>query len=384
VSGVLAATLVAPGELELRSYPYPEQLEPGAVLLQMLASGICGTDKHTFRGETEQYAGTDHARSTPFPIIQGHENVGVVVDVGPGGALAYDGTSLRAGDRVVPAPNRPCAACASCLRGFPYYLCQRLENYGNSLTSARPPHLFGGWSEYLYLYPGTPIFRVPDEVPLEVAVLTELFAVTHSLEAAARLPRPGGFFPGDAVAVLGVGPVGVVHAAKAALMGAGRVIAVDRYSFRLDLAADLGATDCIVAADDGAETAARIRELSGGGADVVVDASGFPETFLPSVEALRDGGTLVEVGAFVDLGPVVFNPAVLCGRNLTLLGIGGEEARAYPGTLALLDRHHERVPFARLVSHRFPIAEAAEAMRVALEARTAMKVIVEPISDRGR
>jgi threonine dehydrogenase-like Zn-dependent dehydrogenase len=376
---VLAATLLAPGELELRSYPYPSRLEPGAVLLRMLVSGICGTDKHTFRGETEQYAGTDHARSTPFPIIQGHENVGVVAEVGPGGAVAYDGTPLRAGDRVVPAPNRPCGACASCLSGFPYYLCQRLENYGNSLTSARPPHLFGGWGEYLYLLPGTPIFRVPDELPVEVAVLTELFAVTHSLEAAARLPRPAGFVPGDGVAVLGVGPVGVVHAAKAALMGAGRVIAVDRHSLRLDLAADLGATDCVLAGGDGAETAARIRELTRGGADVVVDASGFPETFIPSVEALRDGGTLIEVGAFVDLGPVPFNPAVLCGRNLTLLGVGGEDARAYAGTLALLVRHHERVPFARLVTHRFPLADAAEAMRVALEARAAMKVVVEPV-----
>jgi L-iditol 2-dehydrogenase len=378
VTEVLAATLLAPGELELRSYPYPSRLEAGAVLLRMLASGICGTDKHTFRGETEQYAGTDHARSTPFPIIQGHENVGVVEEVGAGGALAYDGAPLRPGDRVVPAPNWPCGRCESCLRGFPYYLCRQLENYGNSLTSARPPHLFGGFGEYLYLFPGTPIFRVPDELPAEVAVLTELFAVTHSLETAARLPRPAGFAPGDAVAVLGVGPVGVVHAAKAALMGAGCVIAVDRHSFRLDLAADVGATDCVVAGDDGAETAARIRELTGSGADVVVDASGTPETFPPSMDALRDGGTLIEVGAFVDLGPVPFNPAVLCGRNLTLLGVGGEDARAYPGTLALLARHHERVPFARLVTHRFPLADAAEAMRVALEARAAMKVVLGP------
>src|SRR5438046_7735770 len=168
MSDVLAATLVAPGELELRSYPYPQRIEPGSVLLRMLASGICGTDKHTFRGETEQYAGTDHARTTPFPIIQGHENVGVVEEIGAGGALASDATPLRAGDRVVPAPNWPCGACAPCLRGFPYYLCRRLENYGNSLTSDRAPHLFGGWAEYLYLFPGTPIFRVPDELPLEV------------------------------------------------------------------------------------------------------------------------------------------------------------------------------------------------------------------------
>jgi len=378
VREVAAVTLVEPGRLELRSYPYPERLEPGAVLLRMLASGICGTDKHTFRGETEQYAGAGHARSTPFPIVQGHENVGVVEEVGPGGALAHDGTQLRPGDRVVPAPNRACGACGPCLRGFPYYLCRRLDNYGNSLTASRPPHLFGGFAEYLYLLPGTPVFRVPEELPLEVAVLTELFAVTHGLETAARLPRPAGFRPGDSVAVLGVGPVGAVHVAKAALMGAGRVVAVDRHPFRLDLAAGLGATDCVVAEGDGEEVAARVRELTGGGADVAVDASGVPETFPPALAALRDGGTLVEVGAFVDLGPVGFNPAELCGRNLTLLGVGGEDARAYAGTLALLARHHERVPLARLVTHRFPLAEAAEAMRVALEARAAMKVVLEP------
>ena len=123
---VLAATLVAPGELEVREYPFPEELEPGAVLLRMLASGICGTDKHTFRGETEQYAGTEYARSTPFPIIQGHENVGEVAALGAGGARARDGSPLAVGDRVVPAPNRACGACRMCARDFPYYLCERL------------------------------------------------------------------------------------------------------------------------------------------------------------------------------------------------------------------------------------------------------------------
>jgi len=377
--GVLAATLVAPGDLELRTYPYPERLEPGAVLLRMLASGICGTDKHTFRGETEQYAGTDHARSTPFPIIQGHENVGVVAEVGPGGASAFDGTPLSPGDRVVPAPNRACGACAFCARGFPYYLCRRLENYGNSLTSARPPHLFGGWAEYLYLLPGTPVFRVPPGLPTEVAVLTELFSVTHSLELAARLPRPGGFRPGDTVAVVGVGPLGLVHVAKAALMGAGRVVATDRHPLRLGIAAELGATDCLAAGEDAEELVAAVLGQTGGlGADVVVDASGQTGTFETSLRLVRDGGTLLEVGAFVDLGERGLNPAVLCGRNLTLLGVGGEDARAYEGTLRLLARHHERVPFARAVTHVFPLAQAGEAMTTALREADAMKVVIAP------
>jgi L-iditol 2-dehydrogenase len=374
---VLAATLVAPFDLRVERYPYPAELEPGAVLLRMLASGICGTDKHTYRGETEQYAGTDHARSTPFPIIQGHENVGVVVDVGPDGATAFDGTPLTVGDRVVPAPNRACGRCRYCTDGFPYYFCRDLENYGNSLSSARPPHLFGGWSEYLYVLPRTPVFRVPDQLPTEVAVLTELFAVTHSLDLAARMPRPGGYRPGDTVVVMGVGPVGLVHAAKAALTGAGQVIGVDRYAARLDIAAELGATDCIVATDDD-DTAAKVRVLAPDGADVVVDATGHPASFGPALALLRDGGTLVEVGAFVDLGPVPVNPADILGRNLTIVGVAGEDARCYDSTLRLLAEHHETVPFHRAVTHTFPIDRAGEAMQTALAADDAMKVVVVP------
>ena len=120
VTTAQAATLVAPGRLEVREYPVPEELEPGAVLLRMLASGICGTDKHTFRGETEQYAGTDYARSTPFPIIQGHENVGDRRTGRPGRRPRVGRPPLRPGDRVVPAPEPGLRlAAASACAGSP-------------------------------------------------------------------------------------------------------------------------------------------------------------------------------------------------------------------------------------------------------------------------
>ncbi len=376
---VLAATLVAPGRLELRRYPYPETLEPGAVLVRIEASGICGTDKHTFRGETAQYAGTGHARTTPFPIIPGHENVGEIVEIGPGGAADFDGTPLAVGHRVVPAPNRACGHCDFCHGDFPYYLCRRLENYGNSLTSAEAPHLFGGWSEYLYVLPGTPIFLVPPGLPTEVAVLTEVFAVTHSLDLASRMPRPGGFRVGDSMAVIGIGPVGLVHVARAALMGAGAVIAVDRIDRRLGIASDMGATATITTGDDPDEICQSIEELTGGtGVDVVVDATGHPDSFGVALRVLRDGGTLLEVGAFVDLGSVPFNPADLLGRNLTLVGIAGEDARSYGSILRMLADHHGQVPFHRAVTHSFPLDQAAEAMQTALAAGDAMKVIIRP------
>jgi threonine dehydrogenase-like Zn-dependent dehydrogenase len=375
---VIAATLVAPFDLRIQHYPIPKALEPGAVLVKMLASGICGTDKHTYRGETAQYAGTDHARSTPFPIIQGHENVGVVAAIGDGGATAFDGSPLAIGDRVVPAPNRACGTCRFCIEDFPYYFCRNLENYGNSLSCSEPPHLFGGFAEYLYVLPNTPVFKVPDELPDEVAVLTELFAVTHSLDLVAQMPHPAGFRPGDSVAVVGVGPVGLVHAAKAALLNAGRVIAIDRFSARLDIAADLGVTDCLVVADDPAETTAAVHELVDGGVDVVVDATGHPDSFRPAMSLLRDGGTLLEVGAFVDLGPVDLNPADLLGRNLTIVGVAGEDARSYDSTLQMLAEHHESVPFHRAITHRFAIGDADEAMQTALASDRAMKVVIAP------
>ncbi len=376
---VRAATLIAPGQLEIRDYPYPTDLEPGAVLVRMLASGICGTDKHTYRGETQQYAGTEHASSTPFPIIQGHENVAVVEAIGSGGACAFDGTALSVGDRLVAAPNRACGTCEYCAADFPYYFCRRLENYGNSLTSAEPPHLFGGFAEYLYLRPGTPVFRVPDELPTRVAVLTELFGVTHSLELVAQMPRPGGFRPGDTVAVVGAGPVGVVHTAKARLMGAANVIAIDPFGPRLELNTAVGATHTVTAAAGDGSVAEAVRQITGGrGADVVVDATGHPSSFGPALDLLRDGGTLIEVGAFVDLGTVPINPASILGRNLTIVGVAGEDARIYDRTLAMLAEHHASVPFDRIVTHVFALADADAAVHTALAADTAMKVVITP------
>jgi L-iditol 2-dehydrogenase len=302
--------------------------------------------------------------------------VGVVAEIGPGGAVAFDGTPLAVGDRVIPAPNRACGRCHMCARGFPYYLCRRLENYGNSLTSAVAPHLFGGWSEFLYLRPGTAAFRVPAGLPDEVAVLTEIFAVTHSLERAAALRRPAGFRPGDVVAIIGAGPLGLAHAIKASLMGAGQVLVLDPSSRRRGLAERVADAVALAPGDD-ATTEVRER-CAGEGADIVVNATGFPGAFAQATAIVRDGGTIIEVGAFVDMGDEAFNPAVICGRSLTLLGIGGEDLRSYEGTLALFARHDARIPFGEIVSHRFAIEDAPAAMTTALDADASAKVLIVP------
>src|SRR5439155_19023217 len=240
VTGVRAAVMTEPGRIEVETFARPDP-EPGALLIQVVYSGVCGTDKHTFRGETIQYAGTPHERRLEYPLICGHENVGVVVETG-GDVLATDGRPLRPGDRIVPGANVACGECWFCREGFPYYACERLEDYGNSLNAARPPHLFGWWAELMYLLPGTPLFRVPDELPSEVAVLTEVMAVTHGLDNAAQLPLPHTFRPGSSVAVIGVGPLGLCHLIKARFLGCGELMAVDLLPSRLRVAERFGAT----------------------------------------------------------------------------------------------------------------------------------------------
>ena len=101
MTDVRAAVMTGPGELEVQRFPVPEP-EPGAVLMRVGLSGICGTDKHTYRGETTQYGGTPAEQSTPFPIIPGHEIVGTVAEIGrrARSELEYHGKQLTVGDRL--------------------------------------------------------------------------------------------------------------------------------------------------------------------------------------------------------------------------------------------------------------------------------------------
>lgn len=376
---VRAAVMQGPGRIAIEEFPLPDP-EPGAVLMRVVLSGICGTDKHTFRGETSQYPGTAHAREISYPLICGHENVGVVVATG-GTVLDSSGRRLQAGDRIVPGANIACGACYFCRNGFRYYLCEHLEDYGNSLSCARPPHLFGGWAEHMYLLPSSRIFRVPDAVPDHVAVLTEVMAVTHGLDSATSTLRAAGG-PGFAptVAVIGLGPLGLCHLIKARVLGASELIAIDRMRGRLIFAAEFGATICLDASETTFEERreATLERTGGIGLDIVVDCSGVAITLPEALRLVRPGGVVVEAGAFVDVGPVEINPAAdICTRDVTVIGIGGERAEDYPAALAMMAAHASTIPFDRVVTHRARLDDAAEAVTLA-ESEDAMKVVIEP------
>lgn len=374
-----AAVMEGPGRLGLRIFEVPHAGE-GAVILKMSLSGICGTDKHTYRGESKQYAGTAHERDITYPLICGHENVGVVVDVG-GRVYASDGTLLRVGDRVVPGANVPCGTCYYCMNGYPYYFCSHLEDYGNSLNCVTEPHLMGGWSEYMYLLPRTPIFRVPDELPDSVAVMTEVMAVTHGLETAyAILGLQGNTPMGRTVVVLGVGPLGLCHVVKARLGGAGRIVTTDKFARRLELAGELGADSALNVVTTSMEerVASVLAQTGGRGADIVIDASGVTSTFMEGLKMVRTGGVLVEAGTFVDMGPVQINPnSDICTRNVSVVGVGGETAGSYAPAMALMAANLHRFPLGKIVTHEYSLSEADAAVRMA-QSDDAMQVVINP------
>jgi threonine dehydrogenase-like Zn-dependent dehydrogenase len=379
VTTSVAAVMEAPGRIALRESEVPDP-EPGAVVLSVHLSGICGTDKHTFRGESRQYAGTTHERDLDYPLICGHENVGTVTAVG-GRVFASDGSEIRVGDRIVPGANVPCGRCYYCANHFPYYFCQDLEDYGNSLNLSRPPGLFGGWSQYLYLLPGTPLFRVPDALPDEVAVITEVMAVTHGVDTALTLVGlQGAARSGFAVAVLGVGPLGLCHLVKSRMLGAGFVAASDILVGRLERAAAFGVDLALDAASTTVDerVAATLDATNGRGVDIALDCSGVPATFTEALRVVRTGGVIVEAGAFVDMGPVQINPnSDICSRNVSVLGVGGEKATEYEPAMRLMVANLDRYPLRAIVSHVLPLDRAREAVLLA-QSGDAMQVALDP------
>jgi threonine dehydrogenase-like Zn-dependent dehydrogenase len=383
-NAVLTATLVSPGKYELLKYPLPVP-EPGCLLVKMLLSGVCGTDKHTYQGYTTQYAGSGAPKTIPFPIIQGHENVGTIAAIG--GAETYtdfEGIPLQVGDRVVVGPNTRCGNCYYCRHDFPYYFCENTTDYGNNLSAQNPPHLFGGWAQYLYVVPGSFVVRVPEDLPSDIAVLTEIMAVTVGLDRAKQMsavPNESFRFD-DTVVVMGTGPLGMCFVMKARMLGAGTIIAVDLSDYRLDFAKRLGADRGLNAGKTSAEERLSfVRELTNGrGADVVAECAGVPQVIPEALDMLRVGGLLVEAGNFSDLGEVAISPhRHLCAKSVRLVAVGGEEPGAYGPSMRQMARYMKHYPLHEFVTHRFGLRDVDNAMRASM-APDSMKVVIDPWS----
>ena len=375
-TNVRVATFDGPGEPPvIREVSKPE-VPPKAALIRIAACGVCGTDLHILKGHWP--------RPLPWPFTLGHELVGVVEEIGDDLAEDFMSQPLEVGSKVMLPPLMPCGSCYYCVH-YPETAnkCLTPVYYGRYLGFDKPPHLWGGWAEMVYVdldeLPGTKIYKLPDDMPLALGALSE--PLTSCVRAFDRAQRIGGFHVGDTVVIQGSGPIGVLAVAAAQEMGAGRVIVVGApENPRLALCRRFGA-EATVSLEDHETPESRIeavRELIPPfGADLVMDCSGHPSAGPEGIEMLRDGGTYVEMGQFTDAGAIQTNWHRICTKDLNVLGSWGFTANDIPKGIAMLDRARDRYAWSEMQT-RFPFTEEgiSEAIDAALEMRSVKSTIV--------
>lgn len=367
--------------MEVRNYPYPS-IDRDSAVLKVDMTGVCGTDKHIFKGEARELRGKNI-----FPYVGGHEIIGTIVEIGDRASLNldYDKQELKVGDRVAVAVEVNCGKCWYCRNHYNNTTCEnQIMAYGLHPNAETPPFLRGGWSEYMYIMPGTHLFKVPDDLPTGVAVFVEELAVAyHSLSRACG-PFPAvneGFGPGDSVAVLGNGPLGILHGIMASIHGAGLRIATDLGDLRLNTARSLYADVTINASQTTVdERISAVRDLTEGvGPDLVIECAGEPEAFVEALRMVRKGGTVIEVGNWVDLGKPVDLDVMrhISSKNLHIYSVFHCGTDWSP-VLAILRQQQKNYDFASMITHRFGIDELVEKMAIVTDPNACVKIEVVP------
>jgi 2-desacetyl-2-hydroxyethyl bacteriochlorophyllide A dehydrogenase len=342
-----AVTFQGPDQVRVEEKPEPELGAPDDAVVQVQASGICGSDLHIYHGRVPVEPG--------FTI--GHEFVGTVLSVGP------EVDRVAVGDRVLGCFKTACGTCASCLRGD-YHRCLNGQTFGHG---ANLGNLQGSQADQL-LVPraNLTLRRVPEGMSDEVALFagdvmgTGYHAVAHA-----------GMRAGDTVAVLGLGPVGLCAVQAALGGGASKVFAIDTVEARLAMAAQFGATPLHLTEQDPKR---EIRAATEGlGVDVAVDAVGDPAPLALAISLARDAGVVSGIGAYDGRFEVPVGLAWLKGLQLRL-GLANVVAHV-DRVIALMEEG--KLDPAPLVTHHMPLEEASDAYEL-FARREALKIVLTP------
>jgi len=330
-----AVRLSAPHQMTLVDLPIPNPA-PDEALIRVAATGICGTDVELAHG-TAPYFLSGRAR---YPLTPGHEWAGTIT------ALGANVTGFRTGQQVVGECSIGCGICALCLAGA-YHLCPDLTETG---ILNRP----GGFAEYLTL-PARALHVVPGHVPAATAALTEPCAV------ALNGVRRTGLGPGEALTILGDGPIGLLALLVARALGAGQITLVGATPHRLALAKRLGAHTLDVNTDPALPRTRRMLE-----------ATGNPDAVQSALTHMAPGGTLALLGLFGGGTLAQMNLDLLVINDITLTGVLGSPG-LWPETIALIATG--RLDPGQIISHRLALSDFPRAIALA-ETRNATKTIL--------
>jgi 2-desacetyl-2-hydroxyethyl bacteriochlorophyllide A dehydrogenase len=342
-----AVTFQAPSEVQVQERPLPELQSRSDAIVSIEASGICGSDLHIYHGRVKIEPG----------FIIGHEFVGTVQAAGD------DVSRVGVGDRVLGCYHSACGTCFFCLRSI-YHKCDRMRVFGHGDLLGSLP----GTQAEQALVPmaNMTLRKVPDGISDDIA----LFA-GDVMGTGYHAVVEGGVKPGDSVAVLGLGPVGLCAVQVALGSGAGPVFAIDTVEPRLDVAKGFGATPIHLTEENPRDT---IRKATGDrGVDTAIDAVGHPDALDLAIRLARKAGTVVAIGVYAE--PCQVHMGLVWIKALTMrtghANVIGHVDRVL-GMLATgsLD------PSA-LVTHHMSLDDAPEAYAV-YDRREALKIVLKP------
>jgi 2-desacetyl-2-hydroxyethyl bacteriochlorophyllide A dehydrogenase len=342
-----AVTFEGAREVRVSDRPEPEVSSRDEAVVAIEASGICGSDLHIYHGRVKIEPG--------FTI--GHEFVGRVVAAGD------DVTRVAVGDRVLGCFHSACGTCFFCLRGA-YNNCVRMRVFGHGAGLGDLP---GTQAEQAVVpMANLTLRRVPDGVGDDVALFAGDVMGTgyHAIDE-------GGVRPGDSVAVLGLGPVGLCAVQIALAAGAGPVFAIDSVAARLDMARSFGATPVHLSEENPRDVVRGLTE--GRGADVAVDAVGHPDALDLAIRVARNAGTVVAIGVYAER----------CQVHMGLVWIKGITLRSgQANVIGHVDRVLGMLAAGSLdptplVTHHMPLDDAVEAYEI-YDRREALKIVLRP------
>jgi len=326
-----AMYLVKPGVIVSKDVPLPS-LAPDEVLIKVKAVGICGSDIEYFKsGRIGNFV-------VNSPLILGHEVSGEVVDIG------RNVTSLRIGDRVALEPGIPCGKCVFCRSGR-YNLCPDIRFMGT-------PPIDGAFREYI-AHPETFTYKIPDDMSFEEAALLEPVSV------GIHATRRADIQPGDVVAILGAGPIGLVTLQAARIRGATDILVTDLFDYRLEIAKALGATNVVNVSKRNSSCLTDYLKAC----DVVIQTATGLEALAQSFQFAKRGGRIVLVG-HLPSSQVPIDPNLLIVEELNLFG-SFRYVNTFPAAIKLLSA--KLINSKILISLTFSLTDLQTAFKYALE-----------------
>ena len=350
--------------LEMREHPRPN-LPEGGILLETLASEICGTDVHLHEGRLD---------SVPWPIIPGHVSCGRVVEV-KGTPRDPFGEEISPGDVVTFYDVfGQCGSCYSCLVAKQETRCPHRRVYG--ITTSAKDGLLGGWATHIELRPGVRTVKLSGGVTVR-----DFMGGGCGLPTGFSAVERGGVVFGDTVLVQGAGPVGQSAAIFAKLSGAGRVLMIGGPKDRIEAARARGVDEAldIEVVRDPEERKRWLLDLTRRrGADLVIEATGNPSAVREGLELVRDGGRMVVVGQYTDAGDITISPhRHLNRKHVTLFGSWGYEFRHLYLSMGGLERTRERYDWAGFISREYGLERADEALED-MKKQSVLKALIRP------